>query len=166
MNWRFDETMEAEQYNTLVMLDTAFAKMPVAIHPVFHVLGGTALVFHGCLAVATVDIDVANKLSPKVKEMVEPFVSDEASYVATLPKNYVERLVPYCPGDFNNIEVFLLSLEDLVITKLGAWRSKDKDDIGKTDLLKRANLDKVYEILKSEFDENSRIRLMQRLASF
>ena len=72
--------------------------------------------FHSIDAVFTVDIDLANKQQKQVKEIVEPFVSDMAADVATLPRNYRDRLVPYSGGEFESFDVYLLSIEDLVIT--------------------------------------------------
>lgn len=165
MEWQLDDSLESEQLNTLILIDKLFEKYPQGISPVFHVLGGTALVFHGISSVATIDIDVANRLNDKVKALVSDFISDNASEVAVLPKNYERRLVPFRAESFTHISVYLLSLEDLAITKLGSFRHKDKEDLIKTDLMKRVNYDSLLEIINKEFDEVTKSKLLVNLAS-
>ena len=165
MEWRLDDSLESEQLNTLILLDKSFKSLPDTYKPAFHVLGGTALLFHGITSVVTIDIDIANRLSDKIRPMVEPFISDNASEVATLAKYYQCRLVPFHPDEFKHIAVYLLSVEDLVITKLGSFRHKDKEDLTKTDLLQRVDHDKLLSIMKNEFDEETHSKVLLRLAS-
>lgn len=149
MNWNFDSDLKSEQENTLILLDQQFESYPV--RPVFNILGGTALLLHGIEHVVTIDIDIANKMDDKVRAIVDPFISDNASEVATLAKNYDKRLVPYKPDLFENIGVYLLSKEDLVITKLGAGRYKDIEDLTKTSILRDIDINKIMEIINTEF---------------
>lgn len=163
--YKYDKSLASEQHNTLVMLDAALAKADLAMRPSFEILGGTAMTFHSIDAVFTVDIDLANKQQKQVKEIVEPFVSDMAADVATLPRNYRERLVPYSGGEFESFDVYLLSIEDLVITKLGSWRVKDQEDLAKTDILKKADLRKVQQIINTEFKPDMASKLLVRFSS-
>lgn len=149
MDWDFNDNLVAEQFNTLLLLDKQFDS--ARVKPVFHILGGTALLFHGVESVVTIDIDVANKLTDEIKQVVEPFVSDAASEVAVLPKLYETRLVPYKEDCFKNIKVYLLSIEDLIITKLGAGRFKDIEDLTKTGIFKNVDLGKITSIINAEF---------------
>lgn len=166
MDWRLDDSLESEQFNTLVLVDKLFERYPQGIVPVFHILGGTALVFHGVTSVSTIDIDVANRLDSNVKSLVSDFVSDNASEVATLAKRYEMRLIPFHDGDFRHISVRLLSPEDLVITKLGSFRHKDKEDLTKTSIMQMVDYDKLLTIIREEFDdEQIRSRLLVNLAS-
>lgn len=163
--YRYDKSLASEQHNTLVMLDAALAKADLAMRPSFEILGGTAMTFHSIDAVFTVDIDLANKQQQQVRDIVEPFVSDMAADVAVLPRNYKERLVPYGGGEFESFDVYLLSVEDLVITKLGSWRVKDQEDLTKTDILKKADTNKVMHIINTEFDSTMSSELLVRFAS-
>lgn len=149
MNWNFDSDLKSEQENTLLLLDQQFESYPV--RPVFKILGGTALLLHGIEHIVTIDIDIANKMDDKVRAIVEPFISDNASEVATLAKNYDTRLVEYKPDLFKNIGVYLLSKEDLVITKLGAGRYKDIEDLTRTSILRDIDINKTMEIINTEF---------------
>lgn len=159
------DSLIAEQHNTLVLLDQAVGQANLSMRPSFELLGGTAMAFHGVTAVFTVDIDCANKQTEIVKKIVEPFVSDMASTVVQLPTNYKERLVEYPNGDFENFDVYLLSIEDLVITKLDAWRVKDKEDLTKTSLLTSCDLSKVVSIINAEMPTARASTLLGRLAS-
>ena len=160
-----EDSLFAEQHNTLIMIDEIVGRADLAMKPSFELLGGTALLLHGIEAVFTVDIDVANAQSDQIKSLVEPFISDMASEVATLPAKYKERMRQYGEGDFENIEVFLISIEDLVVTKLGAWRVKDREDLTKTGVMKRCDRLKLNSIINTEFDARIAKTLLTRLAS-
>ena len=164
-NYIFDDSNESEQLNTLILLDNEFNKHPELQKPEFHILGGTALLFHGISSVVTIDIDTANSITNEVKRIVEPFISDNASEVATLAKNYKNRLVPYREDIFKNINVCILSIEDLIITKLGAGRHKDMEDLTKTDILKRCDYSKLFAIINSEFETSKASELLIKLSS-
>lgn len=163
--WDFGENNYAEQFNTLVLLDNTFEGMHLDVIPTFYILGGTALLFHGISTVVTLDIDVANTLSDSVRNIVEPFISDNASEVAVLAKRYESRLVPYKADVFKNIKVFLLSIEDLVITKLGAGRFKDIEDLKRTNILDKCDYQKLTQIITTEFDTMLTSKLLIALES-
>ena len=166
MDWRLDDSLESEQLNTLILIDKLFEKYPQGVNPVFHVLGGTALVFHGISSIATIDIDVANRLNDNVKSLVSDFISDNASEVATLPLRYETRLIPFHAESFKHIQVYLLSLEDLAITKLGSFRHKDKEDLVKTNFLQKVDYEKLIHIIHNEFkDEIVKSKILVNLAS-
>lgn len=164
-DYLFDDSLKAEQYNTILLLDNQLDKLKKDYTVDLHLLGGTALLFHNIESIVTIDIDCANKLATDVKEVLEPFVSDAAHEVATLAKNYKERLVPYKPNDFKVLRVYLLSIEDLVITKLGAGRFKDMEDLTKTNLLDVCDLRKCMDIITAEFDSATASKLLGKLTS-
>ena len=161
MYWNFGDDLKSEQENTLILLDKQFENKQV--RPSFEILGGTALLLHDIEHVVTVDIDVANKLDEEVRSIVEPLISDAASEVATLARNYKQRLVPYKKELFKNIDVYLLSKEDLIITKLGAARYKDVEDLTRTSILRDAEIDDITEIINSEFDAMTSSALLMKL---
>lgn len=163
-NYIYDDTNYAEQFNTLLVIDAAFANNKHA-RPEFHILGGTALVFHGLQFEMTIDIDTANRINENVKNIVGELINDNASEVATLAKNYTTRLIAFHPEVYTNIDVYILSIEDLVITKLGGWRIKDQDDLRKSKLMEACNLDKLYTIMHEELDGETYGKLLQRLAT-
>lgn len=162
-NYIYEDTNYAEQFNTLLVIDAAFANNHKA-RPAFHILGGTALVFHGLQFEATIDIDTANRINENVKRICGELINDNASEVATLARNYESRLIPFHPEVYKNIDVFILSVEDLIITKLGGWRIKDRDDLHKSGLLDACNLDALYKIMHEELDEETYGKLLNRLS--
>ncbi len=162
-NYKFKDDNSAEQHNTLIMLDAMFAEMKIGYKPEFILCGGTALLFQGIITVATIDIDTATKLSDSVSELVTPFISDAAAEVILLPTGYKDRLFRYEKDLFDNMEIYCLSLEDLVITKLYAWRHKDKEDLVKTSLLERVDKSKVKTIIEEEVDTIYYSKLTARL---
>lgn len=161
-NYQFKDDNAAEQHNTLVMLDEVFKSQKFKHKPEFILCGGTALLFQGVIAVATIDIDTANKLTDDVAAMVTPFVSDAAADVILLPKNYKQRLVIYDEDLFQHMEIKCLSLEDIVVTKLYAWRHKDKEDLIKTSLLDQIDKIKVKLIIMDELDDKFKSKLLAR----
>ena len=158
MDWNFGNDLKSEQENTLILLDKQFENKQV--RPSFEILGGTALLLHEIEHIVTVDIDVANKLDEETRSIVEPLISDAASEVATLAKNYKQRLVPYKKELFKNIDVYLLSKEDLVITKLGAGRYKDVEDLTRTSILRDVDINKITAIINNEFDTMTASKLL------
>lgn len=153
-----DSGLYAEQMNTLVMLDQSLREC--IERPTFEICGGTGLVLHGVNGIFTVDIDVVQKMSPAVSALVEPFISDAAAEVAVLPKNYEGRMVPI--PDFDNMDVFVLSIKDIIVLKLQAWRVTDKEDIQKTDVLQRIEMADLRKILSTEFNEEYGNKLNRR----
>lgn len=49
--------------------------------------------------------------------------------IATPPENYVERLIPICPGAWRRLRLFALEVHDLALSKLEANRERDRDDV-------------------------------------
>lgn len=131
----FEETdCKSEQMNTLIIIDASVGAMKLKHRPQFHILGGTALIFHGLKYAVTLDIDTANKIDAEVRGAIDALISDDASNVAVLPQDYEDRLQPFMKNTLKYIDVYLLSKEDLFITKVSSGRHKDIIDILKTGL--------------------------------
>lgn len=152
MNYDMGDNLLAEQHNTLMLIDDILGKQHLKCIPKFEILGGTGLLFHGVEQMFTVDIDTANRISDNVKELVTPFISDNASEVVKLASGYEKRLVPYPRGKFEHCEVYILSLEDIVITKLYSYRTKDREDLKCTDVLTRVDMSVLHKIISTEFE--------------
>lgn len=164
-NYDFSNSLEAEQFNTLLLLDKVLGDKHLSYIPEFHILGGTALLFHGISSVATIDIDIVNEIKQEVKDAVEPFISDNAKDVTVLPLNYIGRMLVYKPECFKHINVFILSAEDLVITKLAAGRHKDIEDLRTTPILEKCDMAKLRQIIQSELDSDNSKLVMSRLST-
>lgn len=145
------DSVTDELRNNLVIVDQIIGKMSMKVKPEFFILGGAALVFHGLTDRPTLDIDTANSIDNNIKEAVEIFISDQASAVTLLGDGYRNRAVPYME-ELQYIKVYLLSQEDLLITKLISNRKKDIMDLLKTDILNRHNVQKAISILRAEYN--------------
>lgn len=163
-NYITEDSLWAEQFNALLLVNDIIKKEQLDHKPIFELVGGTAILFHGIEAVFTVDIDCVNKLTDRVKKLTDVFISDMAGDVALLPRLYELRLVDFEQDKFDSIVVKLLSIEDLVITKLGAFRSKDKEDLLTTTMLDKCNMETLQYIIANEVPINMRNELLSKLS--
>ena len=108
------------------------------------ITGGSALVFHGCLEKATLDIDFIELSSVLDKYLLQRqdkiFNSASQVFLYYFPEDFLDRSVPIDTGD-TKIRFSLVSLEDLVVSKLPSYRDKDIADIRNTEVVRRLNLD-------------------------
>lgn len=158
--YSYDNSIQAEQFNTLLVIDQAVGSEKFSYVPEFHLVGGTALIFHGLSHEMTIDIDTGNRIASKVKNIVDPLINDNASEVIVRAVNYSERLVPYEEKTFKNIKVYLFSLEDLLISKCATGRNKDLNDIKKTGLIRKVDKKLLKSIIDSELSEFNRQRVL------
>lgn len=164
MSYIEDDSLYAEQFNTLLLVNEIVKREKLDYTPVFELLGGTALLLHGVKSVFTVDIDCANKMTENVSNLVEGFISDMASEVVTLPRLYQTRLRVFEQDRFDSIAILLLSMEDLIVTKLVAFRSKDKEDLIATSILDDCNIALVKSIIEKEVPKNMVQKLTNNLS--
>ena len=157
-----DDSLYAEQFNTLLLVDKALGEKEFEVEPVFYLVGGTAILLHGITSVFTIDIDCANKLTEQVKEATYELISDMASEVVQLPKLYETRLVHFKGDVFKNCHIFLISIPDIIITKCAAYRTKDKEDLITTDIMDRCEPQTVMSIIEQEMPTESRDMLKKR----
>lgn len=157
--------VESELKNSLVVIDALISEMHLQYKPEFYVLGGAALVFYKLTDRPTLDIDTANSIDTKVRDLVDIFISDQASSVAVLGVGYQKRAVQFM-SELKAIKVYLLAQEDLIITKMMTSRRKDIDDLLKSKILSARNVQKAISVLRLEYPEqvaNRYIAYIQRL---
>ena len=70
--------------------------------------------------------------------------------ITQLGEGYQQRAVPYME-ELSNIKVYLLSQEDLIITKVISNRKKDIGDLLKTNILTKHNVQKAVSVLQAEY---------------
>lgn len=163
-DWDISDTIEGELTNNLILVDNIVKDIGCSPTPEFHILGGAALIFNGVNYETTIDIDTANRINDQIKENISSFINDMASEVVDLPVRYRDRLIPFKPSIFDAIQVYCLSNEDLVYTKLSASRSKDMTQLKKTDILYKTDILALRSIIKEESSsEELRIRVEERL---
>lgn len=165
-NYQLEESVSAELNNNLVIVNETIKRMGLKQVPQFYVLGGAALVFHGLHHPSTLDIDTANKISEEVADRISMFISDGASEVVKLGNNYKARAVRFKENVFDAIEVYLLSQEDLVLTKLISDRNKDSRDLKESGLLTKRNIEKAKNILLTEYEKEFAKKYLKMLEDY
>lgn len=150
MHYSLQDNVMAELHNNLIIVDALVGNMHLSEPPKFFILGGAAMIFYELMDRMTLDIDVVNTIDEAVKEEVSAFISDQASTVAQLGKGYESRMVPYARY-LRNIEVYLLSQEDIIITKMMSNRRKDVSDLINSEILTAENEEKVKLVLEQEY---------------
>lgn len=126
---KMDAIMKMERYNLDICL-----------------IGGTACLLTGLISRVTVDFDLLNlDYNPRVRNYLNFFnpydlVDFEAT---TIPKSYTKRTIEVYKGEC--VYCKMLSIEDLILSKLCRNFEKDFDDI---DLLKKnADMDLVIRLI-------------------
>jgi uncharacterized nucleotidyltransferase DUF6036 len=76
--------------------------------------------------------------------------------VATLPDSYDERMKELFPGNFRNIQLFVLDPYDLVLSKLSRNVERDREDVAF--LTKTQNLE--ASILRTRYEDELRANLI------
>jgi hypothetical protein len=111
-----------------------------------YLLGGSGCILAGFLSRATRDIyfielDYDSRLE-RVFKLLEPF--DTVDYnLATLAPSYKKRALQLT--QFNYITVFVLSREDIIISKLGLYNDRDRADISL--MLPDADFDILFSLI-------------------
>lgn len=146
-----DDSIEAFINNNLWVVDKSIGELRLAHKPDLYILGGAAMCLHELDYNYTVDIDTANKLHHAVKEASNGLVDDAASEVVIIPVNYKHRAVRIMKH-LVFIDVYIIGIEDLLITKVLSGRLKDISAIKSSGLLQRANKDLVMSISKNELE--------------
>ncbi|MBO5106328.1 MAG: hypothetical protein J6C29_05470 [Clostridia bacterium] len=114
------------------------------------IVGGGALMLLGFSNRVTYDIDVLKSDIPR--ELFE--IMDELdinnnvmAYSNNFAENYVERAKPV-ELKTEKIDFYTVSLEDLIISKLAAFREKDVYDIMNLDIMRQVDYDLLDKLAK------------------
>lgn len=158
--YKFEDTVASELHNNILIIDKIVQKRNLRSKPQFFILGGAALVLYSLNYNATLDIDTANKIEEGIREDVSLFINDGAHLVTSLGSKYQERAQRYCKNELTSIEVYLLSYEDLLLTKLFSGRRKDMIAILTSGILQVVDREKVKKILFNEYTESHRLAIL------
>jgi hypothetical protein len=115
------------------------------------IIGGSALILASLVPEGrfTTDIDVLTA-SAEIEDFLTRYDMniDASTFLYQYPENRRERLQKI---DFDGqvLDIFRLSTEDLVITKLLAWRAVDKEDLLNMLVAGSINIEKLWKILHS-----------------
>ena len=111
--------------------------------------GGSALMVQGALPSdrLTTDIDVL-RIPPELHDLMDAYgMNDDVNtFYYRFPSGWRDRAVPV-RFDGAAVDVLALSVEDLAISKLLAWRKQDQDDIRQLFRQDRIDADRVQSIL-------------------
>lgn len=115
------------------------------------IVGGSAFVLLGLTQrEVTQDVDYY-KASINLRNILEryPVINGRfAAHSNSLPYNFEDRIVKLDIGS-KFVNFFVPSLEDLVITKLRAWRENDITDITSDNVISKLNWQKLFKIVMS-----------------
>lgn len=163
--YQLEDTVSAELNNNLTLVDLHIGTMCLNYRPEFYILGGAALVFYKLDYNVTLDIDIANEMDERVSDYVSPFISDNASEVATIAVNYRQRAERF-RSDLKFIDVYLLSYEDLFITKLATGRPRDIKSLCTSGIYEKLDLKLLMQIINTEFFPTTVKRILTSLTRF
>lgn len=138
--------------NKLADLDYELDSLNLPDKLEFVIFGGTALLLWSDFRV-TSDIDVImlnDFSSEEIRELLYKHnVSNSMRSVMEIPPVEEFRFrTRRLNIDFNNLDVLLPSVEDLILSKLFSSRQSDRDekDLIESDLLEMADMDKLWEL--------------------
>lgn len=154
-DYDFEDTLSGFLNSNLWIADRAVGQLCIDAKPIFYLLGGAALCLHDLKIEQTHDIDTANRIEGKVKEAVEGLFDDMASEVVIIPRNYRDRAVRI-REDLLSIEVYLVSKEDLFLSKALTGRYKDERAIKRSGILEDINKDLLLNLVYNELSELER----------
>ncbi len=138
-----------KQALTLALQDMEdFAMLKQLDCPPIYLLGGSACIIEGYLDRATRDVDILDlEYSAQVGRLFR--ILGEVDYLdstlTTLAEDYKERAVRV--SVVKKIDVYALSREDIIVTKIGRYSEKDKEDI--KELIKKSDKDKINKLIDS-----------------
>lgn len=115
------------------------------------ITGGSALVFHGCLEKATLDIDfieLSSALGKFLRHRSDKiFNSASQVFLYHFPEDFLDRIIPIDIKD-TKIKYYLVSLEDMVVAKLPSYRDKDIADIRNPEVVRRLDLELLSRLVE------------------
>jgi hypothetical protein len=138
--------------------DEIHQSMPGCKEVELTVIGGACMLIRNYISRYTVDIDTVTKLEDAVKECLWAYsINNDSIEVATLHPSYMFRLKKL-NETFKVLKVYLISDEDLVISKVGAYRVKDKSDLTESGILDRINTQLLIELGEDVAKHNESFR--------
>lgn len=111
----------------------------------FIIVGGSALILNYESFRGTPDIDVID-LDRKIIDIAEKFDMNcrVNAYIFNFAYNFEDRLIEIKDKDFKVSSFYTPSLEDIVISKLAAYRKKDIENISSQNVLKKIKLEQTH----------------------
>lgn len=113
-----------------------------------YIVGGGAMLLLGLIPRATMDIDVIRCTSKTLIELMPNYDinMNVTAYLGCFADDYCNRAIKL-NLDTKVIDFYVLSLEDLVVSKLAAGRTKDLKDIRQPEVIKHLDWKKLEELI-------------------
>jgi len=136
------------------LFDMELMSKAISIEPFeIYLLGGSGCILAGYLDRATRDFDIVDldyKASlGRVLKLLEPYDMIDLR-LAAIPPLFKERAVRL--GQFRHLLVFVLSREDIIISKLPRFNERDQSDIA--ELLPMADISLLFALAKEILDSD------------
>lgn len=121
-------------------------------------VGGAAIILKGFENKVTTDIDTVVKLEEDVSDFLRSFaINNDAAEVSVLPEDYESRMEEIVLG-LEVLEVYVVSNEDLVISKVGRYDTDDKRDLEDTGILDYVNTERLIDLGEQVSTENQKFK--------
>ena len=119
-----------------------FAKLKELSCPPIYLLGGSGCIIGGYINRATLDFDILNMDYPASSGRIFKMLGNTDYldlYLTTIASGFEERAIKI--KEFSYLEIYVLSKEDIITTKIGRYSEKDIEDI--SELIKYSNKDLI-----------------------
>jgi hypothetical protein len=114
------------------------------------IIGSGAYILKDLLLRLTYDIDTYIITDNNVRELLAEYnISDMGGRIMTVCENFDQRLETV-NLPLNNIDLYVLSDYDMIISKLGSARPKDLQDIIDSGLIYKIDFSRLEEIIRDE----------------
>lgn len=147
---------KAEVVENMVLADKYIGKLfPDMEHLKLVIIGGASFLLKGYESKFTLDIDTITELDANVREYLESFyINNAAKDVSKISKTYQSRLLKVnCKCKILN--VYVLSHEDLILTKLNRSSYDDLYDITSSGILDSCNLELLEQVALEMSEEDA-----------
>jgi hypothetical protein len=121
-------------------------------------VGGASFLLKGLSSDYTLDVDNISQVDTDVMEFLNDFsINDAALEVIKISPSYRERMEKL-EVDFNVLNVYLVSNEDLIITKLGRSGRKDLEVLKKSGILNCVNVSLLTQLAEEVSAKDSKFQ--------
>lgn len=127
-----------------------FARMRNEKCPPIYLLGGAACIIGGYIERATLDIDLLDmNYSAKAGKLFRMLGNIDIldKYLTAIADDFERRAIKL--EQFKYLDILILSIEDIIVTKIGRYSEKDVEDIG--ELMLSADRNLVLELIDNVF---------------
>ena len=107
-----------------------FARLKGLTCSPIYILGGSGCIVGGYINRATTDFDIMDMNYPASAGRIFRILGETDYldyYLTTVPDDFIERAVKI--NEFQHLDIYVLSREDIIVSKIGRYSNKDVEDI-------------------------------------